>query len=259
MSNGHAARACRVLIVDDEHIIADTLGLIFHQSEYETLVAYCGREAIEAARSFRPDFVVSDVVMPDVDGIEVAIQVMRDVPSCRVLLMSGQTTADQLFERARRGGYDFPLVAKPIHPSALLERVASLIKDSQRTLPKVLNVDDNDIQRYAVSRMLKAAGYEVWEAATGEQALQLASRQPNVIVLDLNLPDINGFEVCRALKQGEATSHIPVIHLTNTYRDEAALRKSRESGADVYLTHPVQPDDLLSQMAALMKAEASRE
>ena len=78
-------------------------------------------------------------------------------------------------------------------------------------LPKItiLNVDDDDAGRYAVSRILKQAGFEVLEAASGEEALRLVDKNPDLIILDVKLPDIDGFEVCRRIKSNPATSLSP--------------------------------------------------
>ncbi len=116
----------RVLLVDDEHVIADTLSLIFQHAGYETATAYNGRQAVEIARSFLPDIVISDIIMADMDGIEAAIHIQRDVPQCRIFLISGQAASPPLADRARRDGHAFPLIAKPINPQELLARVAQL-------------------------------------------------------------------------------------------------------------------------------------
>ena len=80
----------------------------------------------------------------------------------------------------------------------------------------ILTTDDDDASRYATTRMLRQAGFEVWEAATGAETLQKAAQGPDLVVLDVNLPDLNGFEVCRRLKADPATNHIPVLHLSAT-------------------------------------------
>ena len=104
----------------------------------------------------------------------------------------------------------------------------------------ILNVDDHDGTRYATTRFLRKAGYQIIEAANGTDALKLAKRSPDLVILDVNLPDIDGFEVCRRLKSDRATSMIPVVHLSVTYQDDEAKVTGLESGADGYLTHPVE-------------------
>jgi PAS domain S-box-containing protein len=117
----------------------------------------------------------------------------------------------------------------------------------------ILNVDDDDAARYATTRVLRAAGYEVIEAANGRDTLRLAKRNPDLVVLDVNLPDIDGFEVCRRIKSDPTTSMIPVVHLSATYQDENSKVTGLESGADGYLTHPVEPKVLVAYVRALLR------
>jgi DNA-binding response OmpR family regulator len=126
----------------------------------------------------------------------------------------------------------------------------------------ILNVDDNEAGRYAVSRILKQAGFEVLEAASGEEALRLVDRNPDLIILDVKLPDIDGFEVCRRIKSNPATSLIPILHLSATYQDSESRVKGLEGGADSYLTHPIEPLVLIASIRALLRireGEAERE
>jgi len=119
---------------------------------------------------------------------------------------------------------------------------------------KILNVDDNEAGRYSSTRLLTQAGFEVMEAATGAEALKLATRIPDLILLDVNLPDMNGFEVCRRLKSEPATCAVPVLHLSATYKDSKHTVNGLEGGADGYLTQPVEPPVLLAHVNALIRS-----
>ena len=83
----------------------------------------------------------------------------------------------------------------------------------------ILTVDDNEALRYSLARSLREAGYKVTEAANGEDAIALASKNPDLITLDINLPDMSGFDVCRRLKTDTRTSHIPILHISSTFVD----------------------------------------
>ncbi len=113
----------RVLIADDERIIADTLGMILNQNGFEAATVYSGQKAVEAARQFRPNVFLGDVVMPGMSGIEAAIQICAFIPGCRVLLLSGQAATSDLMRDARVRGHDFEVILKPVHPNQLLERL----------------------------------------------------------------------------------------------------------------------------------------
>lgn len=113
----------RVLVADDERVIADTLSMILNQSGFETRVAYSGEQAVEIAGEFRPEMLISDVIMAGVNGIDAAIEIRRILPEIKVLLFSGQAATADLLEKARARGYDFEILAKPVHPQDLLARM----------------------------------------------------------------------------------------------------------------------------------------
>jgi len=113
----------RVIVVDDEHVIADTLATILNRAGYEATAVYTGRQAVDLARVTKPDLIVSDVIMPDMNGIEAAIVIREMLPSCKVLLFSGQAATADLLENARASGHEFEILAKPIHPQDLLAKL----------------------------------------------------------------------------------------------------------------------------------------
>jgi CheY-like chemotaxis protein len=119
----HAPRRPKVLVVDDEQVIADTLAKILDINGYDASAAYSGLAAIEGARRLNPDLVISDVIMDDMDGIQAAILIRQFLPSCKILLFSGQAATADLLEKARLQGHDFDILAKPVHPSELLAKL----------------------------------------------------------------------------------------------------------------------------------------
>ena len=117
----------------------------------------------------------------------------------------------------------------------------------------ILVVDDNDAERYFVARVLAKAGFEVREADTGLGALRLAEADvPDLVTLDVRLPDLNGFEVCRRLKGDLVTRDVPVLHLSASFTTPEAKAEGLDSGADGYLTHPVDPTELVASVRALL-------
>lgn len=119
---------------------------------------------------------------------------------------------------------------------------------------RVLNVDDYDAGRYARTQMLRQAGFEVSEAATGADALRMtAGEQPDVVLLDVNLADVDGLEVCRRLKSDPATAQIPVLHISATFVGAGYRALALEGGADAYLTEPVEPPVLVATVNALLR------
>ena len=113
----------RVLIVDDERNIADTLAMVFKLKGHEAIAAYSAESAVELIETFEPDIVLSDVIMGRMTGVDLAIYLSRARPDCKVVLFSGQTATADLLAEASRKGHDFRLLAKPIHPERLIEEV----------------------------------------------------------------------------------------------------------------------------------------
>jgi CheY-like chemotaxis protein len=141
-------------------------------------------------------------------------------------------------------------------PSVWLETLARLAQHHdvcrRNATRNILNVDDNEFQRYATSRMLRHDGYQVMEAGSGEKTLELALKKPDLILLDVNLPDIHGFEVCRRLRANPVTSHIPIMHLSATYTSQDFRSRGLANGANEYLCQPVAREALLGSIENLL-------
>ena len=116
-----------ILIVDDEKVIADTLSIILSKSGFDTFTAYDGPTALALALEITPSLLISDVVMPGMSGIDLAISVSDALPQCKILLFSGQAATVDLLEEARRSGHNFTTLSKPVHPTDLLKRISEYL------------------------------------------------------------------------------------------------------------------------------------
>lgn len=121
-----------VLVVDDESAIADTLAEILNRTGYAAIPAYNAEDALETALVMPPELLVSDVVLPGESGIDLAIRIRRIFPECRILLFSGQAATSDLLASANRGGENFELLTKPVHPKDLLAWIATGAKGQTR-------------------------------------------------------------------------------------------------------------------------------
>jgi len=113
----------KILVVDDERVIADTLAMILNQSGFDARAIYSGEGALELPSTFAPDILISDVIMADLNGIDAAIRIRAMLPGIKILLFSGQAATADLLEKARAQGYEFEILAKPVHPQDLLSRL----------------------------------------------------------------------------------------------------------------------------------------
>lgn len=120
-----------------------------------------------------------------------------------------------------------------------------------RSQCSVLVVDDNPASRYATARHLRAAGFNVVEAAAGAEALELVDFV-SAVVLDVHLPDLLGFEVCRLLRSKPSTSGLPVVYVSAMYVSEADQRHGMEAGGNAYMVSPVDPEALVATLDQLI-------
>lgn len=124
----------------------------------------------------------------------------------------------------------------------------------QTIKPMVLVVDDNEQKRYTIARYLRASGFETLETATGEEALRMAKQKtPSAIALDVNLPDIVGYEVAKRIRTDPTTAGIPIVHISATFTTPNSKAHGLNSGADSYLTGPVEPEELVATINAMIR------
>lgn len=233
----------RILIVDDEPSIAVTLAEITKRAGYTSAVALSGEQALEEASDFGPDILVTDYAMPGMNGVALAAKIARRYPGCRLFVLSAYSGLAEKPQVPRQPPLRFLL--KPIPPEQLLNVIAQPELPITPTSPVVLNVDDVESHRYSISRLLSRRGLVIIDATTGMEALEKISAKPDAVLLDINLPDMNGFEVCRRIRAADSSHGIPVLHFTATYHNPEAASESRSAGADEFIEQPVDPDELV--------------
>jgi PAS domain S-box-containing protein len=123
----------------------------------------------------------------------------------------------------------------------------------------VLIIDDDEAKRHAIAKILRKAGYLIKEGDTGADALRLATEKPALIILDVKLPDVSGFEICQRIKEDPATAAIPVLHISTTFVDIEDRIHGLEGGADGYLTDVLEPLELIATVKALLRTRMAEE
>jgi DNA-binding NtrC family response regulator len=126
----------RVFVVDDEHVIASSLAAILKLHGYAATSFTSALEALAAAQLRAPDLLISDVLMPGLSGVDLAIQIKAECPECKILLFSGQATTHDLLKDARSQGNNFQLLQKPVDPSVFLLRIEALTTESSLSVPR---------------------------------------------------------------------------------------------------------------------------
>jgi len=236
-----------VLVVDDSAPMRELIGGLLEQAGYLVVEANSGASALQLARLLQPQLITLDVMLPDLDGFDV-IQVLRNDPLTRdlpVLFISGTS------ERARAlalGGNAF--ITKPFTGDELIVQIRSLLAPRQR---RVLVVDDDHHVRPTLARLLQRGGFQVFEAADGRTGLELIMRNPpDLVLLDIRMPDIDGYEVLRRLKLSPLHQHIPVVILTASDIGESAQQRALALGAVRYLEKPIASGDLLAEIERIL-------
>jgi DNA-binding response OmpR family regulator len=115
----------RILIVEDEKVIADTLGQILHVNGYDVRVAYSGEAALEITSGWSPNLAVLDVMLPAMNGVQLAFKLMQRDAGCEILLFSGAPAVESIVQQARSEGHDFEILAKPVHPDVMLSAISN--------------------------------------------------------------------------------------------------------------------------------------
>jgi len=240
----------RVLVVDDDRDVANLIRMYLEREGFECVVAIGGAVALEQARASKFDAVTLDLNMPGISGLEVAKQLKespatKDVPIIFVSVSAAEETA--------AAGFGFAdWITKPIDPMRLVGAVKRHAAKRQGK-PWILVVDDDpDIQKL-MGIILSREGFDIESASNGEEALRrVASRRPDLIVLDLVMPAMDGFAVVERLRENRATRRIPILVLTvkDLSDDE---REMLQTGATKFLTKSyANRDALLREVVDLL-------
>jgi DNA-binding response OmpR family regulator/two-component sensor histidine kinase len=232
----------RILVVDDEPGIAALIRRYLERGNYQVLVAHDARTALETARRDRPDLMTLDVNLPGTDGFTL-LEWLKADPETALIPVIMLSVVEDTGRGLLMGAVDY--LPKPIDERALLRHVGSIVRSQEPQV--VLVADDEQDIRALISGHLRRAGHQVLEAADGEQALQVAraERGPNLALLDLRMPRLDGLGVLRALRDDEATRTLPVVMMTSSPGMSASDRSAIDQlGASVLLHKPSSAEEL---------------
>ncbi len=224
-----------VLAIDDDPVIHELIARTLETRSIRVVSARNGREGLELARSLMPDAITLDVMMPDIDGWDVLAALKadaktKDIPVAMVTIVDGEARGKALGAAA--------WLLKPIDRRRLTQVVQSLVAFSG----DVLVVDDDDALRELAVRVLTEHGCTVRSARDGRDALdQMRARPPGLVLLDLMMPNMDGFQLIEAMRVEEALREVPVVVLSAA--DLTAEDRERLSGASKVLTKGANPRD----------------
>lgn len=237
-----------VLVVDDDQHTREMVSRVLRRSGYTTVEARDGEEALLRARVLTPGLVILDLVMPGVDGFEVLRTMRSEGMQMPVVVLTGKSLVideekqlrEGLARVVQKGGTALDNIVREAKQLLLAKRVV----ESGR-MPRILYVEDSPQNRDIVRRYL-VTDYEVIEAEDGEHGVERAIRDvPDLILMDLSLPRLDGWEATRRIKSNSSIKHIPVIALTAHASREDQTR-AMEAGCCDYLTKPIERDLLVT-------------
>lgn len=254
-----------VLLVEDDQDFLEALRATFERHGFQVSMAVDGEEGLYKAIKFVPDIITLDVMLPKKDGYWVCHDLKKNVSTSKIPIImltslgkqaDDKTGADILAKGHKADAY----FEKPIEPGVLVEKAIELIENAGEVPEepsKVLLIDDDPDFIAAVKIMLEENRYKTVVAYTGEEGLlKVHKENPDIILLDVMLPDKDGFAVCKELKENEETRSIPVIMLTSISEKltepDYAKAMAVTHKADDYVEKPIASNDLLKHIRKLI-------
>ncbi len=252
--------AKKILIVDDDKQIVSLLASRLKAQKYEIVVAYDGVQAVAKAFSEKPDLILLDMKMPGGDGLQVIenLKSSADTALIPIIVVTAFPSQEMRQKSKEMGALD--LIAKPFEAQDMLSRIKEALGEespgsaaSPNGAKTILLVDDEPQIVGLLKSRLEKSGYRVIVANDGQEALDKTSQgNPDLIILDIMLPKIDGYQVCKTLRSDERYRDIPVIMLTGRTlaRD---IKTGMELGAVSYVQKPFEPDVLLGIIQGMIK------
>ena len=245
----------RVLVVEDNPLNLKLVRDVLGAAGYDVVAAASGEEGLQVATEQPPDLVLMDLQLPGIDGVETMLRmragpVPDDVPVIAVTAFA--MAGDQV--NAARAGFD-GYIEKPISVRGLVNDVQDLPRGGatdDHDPPTILAVDDQPPNLRLLKAVLEPHGYQVVSTSSGLEALaMLEDHDVDMVLLDVVMPGLDGYEVCRRIRAGERTAYLPVVMITASGGQQR--RAALEAGADDFVTKPFDQSELLARVASLVR------
>ena len=263
----------KILIIDREPDIRKTIEILLRKEGYQLRNTSTGEEAMDTLQSDTFDLVIMDINMPGTNGLQIMRNIKELDEAIEVIVLTGLNSINNAVQALRaEGAFDF--LSKPLEnydqlissvKQALEKRRSNRIKNAfvrkignhQPAGKKILIIDDDPNIQELISEMLSAHQYETEVASSGfEAGAKVIKFKPCLIILDLIMPGLSGFKVCRSIKEDPDTSQIKILAITG-YDTKQNRDRIMEAGADGYLAKPVVKDTLLQHVEKLLNDKKS--
>jgi PAS domain S-box-containing protein len=232
----------KILVVEDNEITRKLLRVTLRAASYDMLEAADGGAALALAARERPDLVLQDLKLPDMDGVDL-VRRLRELPGCTDLPVLAVSGFISRMEEARTvGGLFDEFLVKPVQPSELIRALEAHLPRSRAGAigpgagRRVLLADDEPVQLKALRAHLELDGFTVLTARDGIEALELIrSRGVDAVLSDVMMPRLDGFGLCLTIREDQALAHLPVVLFTRRYLDPEDETVARQLGANAFV------------------------
>ncbi len=241
----------KILVIDDEPDIREIVRLYLVEEGHEVIEAGNGQDGILKAQKDQPDLIVLDIMLPGINGFEVAKH-LKDDPNTKhipIVILSVLAQDSQY----RQGILDY--ISKPFRQEELVSTVRKIFSkvDGRNVRRTVLVVDDDPDIVDIIAICLKDNNLDPEKAYNGAEAIEkVKAKAPDLVLLDINMPGMNGFEVIKHLKSDKSTADIPIVVLTGTHIAEDDRHHGLTLGVAKYLTKPFSADDLVKEIMSAL-------
>lgn len=242
--------AKKILVIDDEFAIAQLIKLYLEEKGYDVEMALSGTEGVKKAKELKPDIITLDIMMPEMNGFQV-MEVLKNNPDTSKIpfVLISVVGGPQKERGFRLGAVDF--ISKPLDEDVLIKSIKKVednLSKTEETKGEILIVDDEKDTANLIKVYLEDRGFKTFVASNGPDGISLAKeKKPDLIVLDLRMPGMDGFAVIKVLKMDKATEKIPVIiltgHDTKGYREKCLML-----GASEYFIKPFSEKDFTEEI-----------
>jgi diguanylate cyclase (GGDEF)-like protein/PAS domain S-box-containing protein len=240
--------SARILIIEDNATNMELMVYLLRAFGYTPLAAYDGEEGVRMARSEMPDLIICDVHLPKLDGYGVVAELKKDPVLCKIPALAVTALAmvgDR--ERLLEAGFN-GYIGKPIEPDLFVAELESFLPGAPSTPVKndiatILIVDDHVLNREFLTALLGYGGHRLLEAANGAEGLEIMrTERPDLIVSDILMPNMDGYEFVTRVHENPALADVPIIFYTATYREQEAILLAQACGVRWVLPKPSDPD-----------------
>lgn len=245
--------AKKILVVDDERDIREIIRISLEDDGYQVLEAADGKTAIELAKREKPDLITLDIIMPNMDGFQVA-KIIKEDPATADIPIIILSVLGEDKDKLTQGIADY--ISKPFKPNELVEKIKEAIEKTgliNNSSGNILIVDDDPDVIDIITLSLKDKNFTLVGANNGVEALEkLKIVIPNLIITDIHMPKMDGYELIKHLKKDPKFNTIPVIVLTGTYISKQDKEHGLTLGATKYLTKPFSIDTLVKEIEDIL-------